>query len=191
MPLSIGWVARSDLGTLTGAEVAGAPVSLSGDALLSGYYLNELLINLMHRHDPQPDIFDAYAATIRALASGDSVAGRLRIFEIELLRLLGYALDLDRESLAHGLLEPGSRYEYRVSEGPVPVSERNGRMIFSAAELDGIARQKFDDPDILHAANRLLRGVIAYHLDGKELKSRKVLRDIRRTGQRADGRNRE
>lgn len=93
MPLTVSWVSRSDLGTLTGAEIGGAPVSLAGDALLSGYYLNELLLNLMHRHDPQVEIFDAYAATVRGLASGDPVPVRLRSFEIELLKLLGYALD--------------------------------------------------------------------------------------------------
>ena len=47
MPLSASWVLKSDLGTLTGAEVRGAPLSLTGDALLSGYYVNELLINFL------------------------------------------------------------------------------------------------------------------------------------------------
>jgi DNA repair protein RecO (recombination protein O) len=182
MPLSVSWVARSDLGTLTGAEIGGPPVSLAGDALLSGYYLNELLINLMHRHDPQPDIFDAYAATIRALAGSDDVAPRLRLFEIELLRLLGYALEFDRDRTSHAVLEPGQHYEYRAAEGPVAVDRPTGGMVFTGEELAAIARRRFDQTFALDAANRLLRGVIAYHLDGRELKSRKVLRDIRRSG---------
>ena len=32
MPLELAWVIKSDLGTLTGAEVRGAPLSLQGDA---------------------------------------------------------------------------------------------------------------------------------------------------------------
>ena len=185
MPLTISWVSRSDLGTLTGAEIGGPPVSLSGDALLSGYYLNELLLNLTHRHDPQADIFDAYAATIRGLASGDTVALRLRSFEMELLKLLGYALDFSDARAVSGQLVPDEHYEYRVIEGLKPVVDRSGPMVFTGQELQGIEVQAFEDSDILAAANRLLRGVIAYHLDGKELKSRKVLREIRRSGQRS------
>lgn len=73
-PLSVSWVSRADLGTLTGAEMDGVPLELSGDALLSAYYVNELLLRLMHRHDPQPDIFDAYARTIAELAAAPEPA---------------------------------------------------------------------------------------------------------------------
>jgi DNA repair protein RecO (recombination protein O) len=186
MPLSVSWVSRSELGTLTGAEINGPPVSLSGDALLSGYYVNELLINLMHRHDPQPEIFDAYATTVRMLAAEDAIVPRLRHFEMELLRLLGYALNLDHEIETNVSLAPERHYEYRAEQGPIPVHDRQGPMIFCGRELQSIGRRQFDQPGILECANRLLRGVIAYHLNGKELKSRKVLRDIRRAAIRRD-----
>ena len=189
MPLSVSWIARSDLGTLTGAEIGGEPVSLSGDALLSGYYVNELLLNLMHRHDPQPEIFDAYAATVTGLAGTQEVAPRLRVFEMELLRLLGYALDFEHDYATHEVLEPAARYEYRPAQGPARVGSREGAMVFTGTELLGIAAGRFDDKDTLDSANRLLRGVIAYHLDGKELKSRKVLREIRRAGKGASRTN--
>ena len=47
MPLSISWFSRTNLGTLTEAEIQGAPISLAGDALISGYYINELLLKLL------------------------------------------------------------------------------------------------------------------------------------------------
>jgi len=180
LPLAISWFSRSELGTLTGAEMSGAPVSLAGEALLSGYYVNELMINLLHRHDPQPEIFDAYAATVRGLASGDRIAPQLRQFEMELLRLLGYALNLASDSDSQSALVPERRYEYRAEFGPVPAGDRDGPMIFLGSELQAIERREFATKPVLDGANRLLRGVIAYHLNGKELKSRKVLRDIRR-----------
>ena len=180
MPLAVSWFSRSDMGTLTGAEISGAPVSLHGDALLSGYYLNELLLNLLHRHDPQPEIFDAYAATIRGLASGDRIAAQLRQFEMEFLRLLGYALNLAVDNDTERPLDASRRYEYRAEVGPVAAGERDGEMIFLGSELLSIDRREFDRSGTLEGANRLLRGVIAYHLNGKELKSRKVLREIRR-----------
>ena len=180
LPLQLSWVIRSDLGTLTGAEMNGAPIALTGDSLLSAYYLNELLLNLLHRHDPQPEIFDAYQATINDLNGQRDVAMVLRRFEMELLRLLGYALNLDHDTDTGVPLDPDQQYEYRVEQGPVPVVNRDGLMVFTGSELMAIAREEFSDPATLKHTGRLLRQVIAWHLDGKELKSRKVLKELRR-----------
>jgi len=181
LPLQLSWVIRSDMGTLTGAEMNGAPISLGGDALLSAYYVNELLLNLLHRHDPQPEIFAVYDDTINALNAQPNVAAMLRRFEIEMLRLLGYALNLDHDTDTLAGLDAEQQYEYRVEQGPVAVAQRDGSMIFTGAEIGAIARQDFSDPVVLKDASRLLRQVIAWHLDGKELKSRKVMREIRRS----------
>ena len=180
MPLAISWVQRSDLGTLTGAEVRGMPLKLVGDNLLSGFYVNELVMHFLHRHDPQPEIFDAYGKTITALAAADSVAACLRHFEIELLRHVGYAMNFEYESGSHDQLQAEQHYEYRFEQGPVPVQRSDGAMVFSGAELLAIGAHRFDDPAVLRASNRLLREVIGFHLGGKELKSRKVLVDLHR-----------
>ncbi|MGH8195457.1 MAG: DNA repair protein RecO [Woeseiaceae bacterium] len=181
MPLQVSWVMRSDLGTLTGAEVRGAPIALDGEALLAAYYANELLLHFTHRHDPQPEIFAAYAGTIERLQGGASVAVRLREFEMELLRLLGYGLNLQHDTVQENPLAAERYYEYRMEQGPVQVSKRRGPMIFSGAELIAIRNRDFANPDILRSAGRLLRKVIAFHLGGKELKSRKVLMDLRKS----------
>ena len=176
------WVQRSDLGTLTGAEMHGAPLRLSGDALLSGFYVNELLLHFLHRHDPQPEIFDIYERAIQALALAGDLAPCLRQFEVELLRQLGYAINLDHEAGSHDPLQQEQHYEYRFEQGPVRVSRSDGPLVFNGRELIAIAEQRFDEPDVLRAANRLLREVVGFHLDGKELKSRKVLVDMRSSG---------
>lgn len=178
--LRLSWFLRSDLGTLTGAEIDAPPLPLDGDALLSAYYVNELVLHFLHRHDPQPEIFDAYAQTIEALSRSDRVAANLRVFEMELLRLLGYALNLEYEAHHHEPVDAQRSYEYRVEQGPVGVSRSEGPMIFAGARLREIAAARFDDPAVLRDAGRLLREVIRYHLDGRELKSRKVLLDLHR-----------
>jgi DNA repair protein RecO (recombination protein O) len=180
MPLSVCWWLRSDLGTLTGAEIDGKPISLSGDCLLSGYYLNELILNFLHRHDPQPEIFTAYSQTIDSLAASQDPAPSLRHFEMELLRLLGYGLLFEHESGSEAVLEPAANYDYRPEQGPVRVSRDAGNMVFTGAALIGIREQRFADSAILQDAGRLLRQLIAFHLGGKELKSRKVLVELRR-----------
>jgi DNA repair protein RecO (recombination protein O) len=180
LPLKVSWVARSDLGTLTGAEAAGTPAGLLGDAMLSAFYVNELLMNFLHRHDPQPEIYGLYAEVISVLGSTSSIAVTLRSFELELLSLLGYAVNFEHEAGTQHDLDPEQHYDYRVDQGPVPVGRSEGPTVFRGAVLRSIHEREFDDPIVLRAASRLLREVIAHHLGGKELKSRKVLMELHR-----------
>ncbi len=180
LPLRVSWVARTDLGTLTGAEAAGAPTALNGDALLSAFYVNELLLNFLLRHDPQPEIFDLYGEVLESLGSSDNIAASLRSFELELLSLLGYAVNLDHEAASHDDVDPERHYDYRVEQGPVRVERSDGPLVFQGATLRAIAAQEFDDTEVLRAAGRLLRQVVAHHLGGRELQSRKVLLEVHR-----------
>ena len=106
----------------------------------------------------------------------------MRQFEVELLRQLGYAINLNYEAESHDPLQEEHYYEYRFEQGPVRVSRSDGPLVFNGRQLIAIAEQRFDEPDVLRAANRLLREVVGFHLDGKELKSRKVLVDMRSSG---------
>ena len=180
LPLRVSWVAKSDLGTLTGAEAAGAPGRLLGDALLSAYYVNELMLNFLHRDDAQPEIFALYGDVVAALGRTTDVAATLRDFELELLGLLGYAISLDHEAGSDEDVIADRFYDYRVEQGPVPVERSEGPLVFRGAVLLGIAARRFDDAEVVRAAGRLLREVIDFHLGGKELRSRKVLREVHR-----------
>lgn len=180
LPLSMSWVAKSDLGTLTGAETLGPPSAMAGDAVFSAFYVNELLLHFLHRHDPQPEIFALYAEVIAALVGVADVAASLRSFELEFLSLLGYAVNLNHEFGSNESLSTDGHYQFRMEQGLVAVDRTDGPMVFSGEILTGIAEQRFAEPDILRSANRLLREVISFHLGGKELKSRKVLVDLHR-----------
>tara|TARA_B100000686_G_scaffold311817_1_gene355800 strand:- start:4010 stop:4546 length:537 start_codon:yes stop_codon:yes gene_type:complete len=176
---------RSDLGTLTGAEMGGSPISLAGDALLSGYYVNELIINLLHRHDPQPELFSLYEATITQLNSSALISATLRRFEIEALALLGYALNLHHDTQTGGELTAEVTYQYHVDQGPVAADGYDDSMTFLGSELQAIARYEFSNPETLNNAARLLRSIISWHLNGKELKSRRVFKEMRIASERA------
>lgn len=180
LPLSVSWVARGDLGTLTGAEATGAPRGMRGDAMLSAFYVNELLLNFLHRHDPQPEIYALYTDVIGALASGVEIIACLRSFELELLGLLGYAASFRDEAAGDNNLRSERHYHYRIEQGPVAVDRTEGSMVFTGAVLKAIQAQEFDEPEVLRAASRLLREIIDYHLGGKELKTRKVLMELHR-----------
>ena len=77
--------AAAEVHNLRGAEWAGGVPLAGGDALFSGFYLNELLMKLLAREDPHPALWDAYAATLTLLGA-DADGAALRAFELRLLR---------------------------------------------------------------------------------------------------------
>ncbi|HSI54650.1 MAG TPA: DNA repair protein RecO, partial [Ramlibacter sp.] len=100
-PLQLAFGGDAEIRTLKGAEWAGGQVMPTGDALLSGYYLNELVIRLLARDDPHPQLYDTYAAAVSVLASehGEALEPALRAFELLLLREIGLLPSLDVQTL--------------------------------------------------------------------------------------------
>ena len=74
-PLQLTFGGDAEIRTLKGAEWMGGHVMPTGEALLSGYYLNELLLRLLARDDPHAALFDAYAGVVQVLA-GEHAAHR-------------------------------------------------------------------------------------------------------------------
>src|SRR5215831_5353922 len=96
--LLLSWSGKGEAPHLTTAESTPDHVDLPPAALMSGFYLNELLLKLTHRHDPVPAVFDVYHATVEALKHGASLEASLRIFEKRLLDALGYGVALDSDA---------------------------------------------------------------------------------------------
>jgi recombinational DNA repair protein (RecF pathway) len=163
--------------------------SLAGDRLMSGFYANELLLRLLQRNDPHPALFDAYAALLARLhTSGDDAGRALRIFEKRLLGELGWGLDLTHESASGAPLEPGRTYRYRLEGGAEPINGvAEGTLIFCGASLLSLAREQLDDPRSLADARRLLRAALDRLLEGRPLRTREVLLEMRAHSGKADG----
>ena len=56
--LLIGWSGSGDGGRLSGAELVGVPARLPPGRLLFGFYLDELLLKMLAREDPHPELFE-------------------------------------------------------------------------------------------------------------------------------------
>ncbi len=97
-PLRLAWFGKGEVRTLHAAEWQAGQPYLQGTALMCGFYLNELLINLLARDDAHEQLFDYYRATLYRLAHETDHAATLRCFERHLLQELGYALELEREA---------------------------------------------------------------------------------------------
>ena len=182
-PLRMSWSGRGELQTLRDAELAGTAVPLNGDRVLSGFYLNELLMKFLQRHDPHPDLFALYTQTIAELGTADGNAGIepvLRRFELGLLREAGYALNLTDDATTHEPLEPEATYDFLPDQGAVPVQGDDIGLRFSGAELLAINAGDFMAPGAARAARRLLRAVINSHLGDAGLRTRRVAAAMRR-----------
>ena len=103
---------------LTGAEPDSEMPALIGPALYCGFYLNELLIRLLHRHDPHEALFGAYREALVSLADAAQAEAALRLFEKRLLGEIGYGLVLDRD-VANAPVESDVLYDYIPERGPV------------------------------------------------------------------------
>jgi DNA repair protein RecO (recombination protein O) len=193
-PLLLSWFGRGELKTLKVVEPAAPATPLAGESLMSAFYLNELMLKLTSREDPHEALFEAYdqaVGQLRALsrllapagaAPGMTVEPILRRFELKLLQELGYAVEMGREA-GHGPPIAAEReYFYVIERGPVAAGE--GDAPSNAVRLRGrtlidLESGNLDDPATAAQAKQLMRLLINHSLNGQELATRALVRDLR------------
>lgn len=176
-PLELGWAGRGEVQTLMKAEWQGGLPLLSGHALFCGYYLNELLLNLLPREDAHEGLFAVYAATLAAFADGVREAD-LRRFEKAMLQELGYGLTLEHD-VAGTPIDPTANYRYEVDRGPV----RSEGDIESPWQVRGqtlidLARGDLSAAESALQSKLLMRALIQHYLSGRSLETRKIFREL-------------
>ena len=189
LTLSLGRAAATDenaseIQNLRGAEWAGGAAMLTGAALFSGFYVNELVMKLLARHDPHAALFDAYAATLPELAAPAEarVESALRAFELTLLQQLGWLPDLSLVTLTQQAVRSDRRYALLPESGVGPVVEFDSGV--GGLALIGLqaALDHGSLPALQHACRRdlpalktMLRGLIQQHLGSTPLRTRQVM----------------
>lgn len=174
-PMLASWAGRGELMSLGNVELTSSPFRLEGEALFCGFYLNELLIRLLHRDDPHPDIFESYENTLKNLEISANLAKTLRQFEKRLLDQLGYGLSWQVEAQTQKNIIPEGRYQFYSDRGFVPYSgSSENPLIFSGKNLLAIADENWDDEEVLKAAKKIMRLAIGRHLGDRPLRSREL-----------------
>ena len=188
-PLHLAFGGDAEIRTLKSAEWQGGHVMPAGDALLSGYYLNELLLTLLARDDPHPVLFDVYARVVEVIASqhGEVLQAALRSYELLLLREVGLLPQLDVQTMTLGALQPEARYTL-VAEGGLRLAHGDDRASLSGAQwADLQATVALDAPftATLRACAEMsaeltpqLRALLHYHCGTKTLRTRQMMLDI-------------
>ena len=188
-PLHLAFGGDAEIKTLKAAEWQGGHVMPTGDALMSGYYLNELLLALLAREDPHPSLFDVYASVVAVIASehGEVLESALRAFELLLLREIGLLPQLDTQTMTRQALNPQDRYSL-VPEGGLRQTHSHDRASLSGAQWAALQRAVNDSAAFTstlracsEVANELkpqLRALLNYHCGVQTLRTRQMMIDL-------------
>ena len=188
-PLHLAFGGDAEIRTLKSAEWQGGHVMPTGDALLSGYYLNELLLTLLARDDPHPVLFDVYARVVEVIASqhGEVLQAALRSYELLLLREIGLLPQLDVQTMTLGALQADARYTL-VVEGGLRLAHADDRASLSGAQWTDLQATLAPDAPFtatLRACAEMsaelkpqLRALLHYHCGTKTLRTRQMMIDI-------------
>lgn len=176
-PVELGWAGKGEVQTLMKAEWQGGQPILSGQALFCGYYLNELLINLLPREDEHARLFAVYADTLQRFANGVAESD-LRRFEKALLQELGYGLGLSHDDQGQPI-DPAGFYAYEIENGPVRLPRAgNSALSVCGKTLIDLEHDDFTDARSLAEAKSLMRALITYYLGGQQLATRKIFMEL-------------
>jgi DNA repair protein RecO (recombination protein O) len=179
VPILLSWQGPGDGGTLIAAETPQVVSPVAAGCLMSGFYLNELLMKLLGREDPHPDIFESYSATLMRLIDPESERASLRLFEKRFLDALGFGVDY-----AHCLEEgdgvvPGRYYRVDPARGVVAAVSAQASGAVAGDDLLALAAETFSSEAQVVVARRLLGATLEAVLDGRELNSRRVARAVK------------
>ena len=176
-PLLATWSGKSELRNLHSLEWGEGLLLLDGDALMCGFYLNELLLRLLPREDAHEDLFLYYTQTLRVLAAGVDAPSTLRRFELRLLQQLGYALPLAADAQGEDI-QPDRLYRYVAERGALPQGDDQIGVQLSGKTLLDMAREDYADPFTQQQSKQLMRMLLAHYLGDKPLYTRQLLMDL-------------
>ena len=172
-PLVAAWTRRGEMGTLTDLESTDRRVPLTGRALWCGLYANELVMKLIARDDPVPEVFHAYGDLLTVLGSGASMAAALRRFEMRLLAGTGVAPDLEHDAASGEPIRAGNLYHLDPEAGFSP-TERPGLSVYRGEVILALASGQLDDPGTSRSSRELTRQLIDHQLAGRRLETRRL-----------------
>ncbi|MPW17093.1 DNA repair protein RecO [Paraburkholderia sp. CNPSo 3157] len=178
-PLSLAWSGKSEMRTLTGAEWVGGMLPLTGDALLCGFYVNELLVKFLAREDPHPQLFHHYVVTLTRLAHDEPPVQVLRSFERVLLRETGYAMSLNR-TVARKAVVPDGRYVFDPERGVREASNDvpSNWPVISGQTLLDMEQDDYHRAQTVAQSKTLMRFLLNTYLGGTPLATRQILIDL-------------
>jgi len=180
---------NADIHVLKGAEWAGGHIMPMGNNLLTGLYLNELLMRLLARDDPYAYLFDVYGTVVKLLATQpeEVIEPVLRAFELILLRELGLLPALELETQTLQALQPQTSYVLVAEMGLRPALDNDRAALTGQQWLQlqsALEQEEAAYPALVRACATVapalkpqLRHLLQYHC-GSLLRTRQLMMDL-------------
>ncbi|MAJ91617.1 MAG: DNA repair protein RecO [Legionellales bacterium] len=171
---NISWINKIDLGILLEIESYSEMIKLASEKTMIGFYLNEIILKLLHKHEPYPELFDIYELTLKRLINNENEKTILRYFEKNLLQLLGYGITLDYDIQTGEPILSDRNYYYKIDSGPSSELSASGH----GMKISGKTLLQLNDESLLGSmhiteAKNLLTMIIEKYID-KPLESKKL-----------------
>ena len=187
-PLLITFAGRSELKTLRSAEAPRPGYLLRGDALMSGLYLNELLVRSLPRMEVAPALFLADGRAIGSLYEGAGEES-LRRFELVLLSELGYRVAWDSDEQREPI-RAEAHYRFEVDRGFCVAdgsdAETRGDRLLPGADIirlgqwwEGAGPLGNEELSLL---KRVTRVAVSQLTGGRVIQTREVFKDLKTLG---------
>lgn len=182
---------RGQLKTLGRIESLNVRFDLSANQLYCGMYINEVLTRCILEAEAVPDIFAEYEHSLLSLSQVSTnqlsdIEPTLRIFELNMLQILGYLPDFSVEADNGEPILPELYYTFDAQSG-FHLSHANAAMPYSGQVILDIAsgglssnvdgsdqKNQTDDLLLRRAAKLICRQTMRQLLGQKPLKSREL-----------------
>jgi DNA repair protein RecO (recombination protein O) len=140
--------------------------------------MNELIVRLLHQHDVHEELFELYHQVLYELVDADRLEMTLRLFEKELLQLLGFGLNLVSDADSGELIDEQFDYIYYIEHGPVRNEGliKTDQLIISGKSLHAYEKNELSSVEARREIKQLMRNIINYYIGNKPLRSRELFR---------------
>ncbi len=172
----LSWSGRGDLVSLTKIEHESSSYTNDFRAQVQCFYLHELILKLIPRLSPDPELFYLYENTLGAMIKNPTREDVLRTFECQLLAIMGHPLQLKFDHMNDQGIECQRLYRYDPDLGPTQVDSKQKQWNIVTGQLMSELDKNNLTADILPQAKVFLRGIVQYYLQGKPLMTRQLLR---------------
>jgi len=175
--LSGAWSGKNELKTLHSLDWNAGLTLIKGEALMCGFYMNELLLRLLPREDAHENLFEYYANTMQTLTNGADFATTLRRFELKLLQEMGYAVPLRQDENGLDIVAENS-YRYEAEYGACELKATKNGVQLSGKTLLNMANDDYAESLTQSQSKQLMRYLLAHYLCDKPLHTRQLLIDL-------------
>lgn len=174
--MHLSWSGRNELVSLTKIELDQSNYTRNFRAQVQCFYLHELILKLIPRSSPAPELFYLYQNTLELMIENPRREEVLRQFELQFLSIMGHPLQLKYDYMDDREIENDSVYRYDPDHGPtqcdIKVKQWNivAGSVLKSMDSNELTSENLSDVKIF------LRGLMKYYLQGKPLMTRQLLK---------------